>query len=359
MWNADQQELVTLSANKINVEPAKLFAFMEVEAGNQAFANVNGKLLPLIRWEGHYFYRLLSGQKRQQAVKEGFAASKAGAVKNPRSQTQRYALLNEAKSIDEGAAISSCSWGIGQVMGDHWSWLDFTSPQAFEKRACSGFDGQFDIMLRFLEKSGIIPHLRRGDWSAVARIYNGPAYRKNKYDQKMADAYRRLSGGEASPSSSGMLRAGSKGARVREVQALLRRAGYAVEIDGDYGPATQRAVKDFQRIVGIEVDGVIGPETMHHLTTFKTEPKEVPGQLPVNKVEEVDKAAKTLGPVAVFIAFRDSLAELATEVLGLGVEWSEPISNGLTAASGLLGVGIALYGVYGWWKSRQTYEGAN
>lgn len=62
------------------------------------------------------------------------------------------------------------------------------------------------------------------------------------------------------------IRHGSRGAAVRDAQAALsaalRRAGLpAIAVDGDFGPATRTAVVWFQRLRGLEADGIIGPRT--------------------------------------------------------------------------------------------------
>lgn len=52
------------------------------------------------------------------------------------------------------------------------------------------------------------------------------------------------------------------GREVAEAQCLLRRAGISPgEIDGVFGPRTQRAVERIQERDGLVVDGVIGPHT--------------------------------------------------------------------------------------------------
>ncbi len=65
----------------------------------------------------------------------------------------------------------------------------------------------------------------------------------------------------------GVVQAGHDGAAVREAQALLRAQGITVSVDGDFGPKTQAAVMAFQRSRGIEVDGLIGAETLRELRT--------------------------------------------------------------------------------------------
>ena len=48
---------------------------------------------------------------------------------------------------------------------------------------------------------------------------------------------------------------------VRAVQEALRRAGYDIEADGVYGPATEAIVRLFQEREGITADGIVGPVT--------------------------------------------------------------------------------------------------
>ena len=49
---------------------------------------------------------------------------------------------------------------------------------------------------------------------------------------------------------------------MAEAQCLLRRAGFPPgDIDGIYGPRTERAVQRLQRKAGLVVDGIVGPHT--------------------------------------------------------------------------------------------------
>ncbi|MFJ5261707.1 peptidoglycan-binding protein [Streptomyces sp. NPDC088387] len=55
---------------------------------------------------------------------------------------------------------------------------------------------------------------------------------------------------------------GHAGPDVAEVQCLLRRAGFATgDVDGIFGPLTQRAVKQVQNEADLVVDGIVGPHT--------------------------------------------------------------------------------------------------
>lgn len=344
-------------AARLKIETAALLAVAEVESAGKVTASVNGRQEPLIRWEGHYFDKRLKGIAREHARAKGLAHPKAGGVKNPKAQPSRWKILREAMAIDSRAALESISIGIGQVMGAHWKTLGYASPEAMFDKAREGAAGQLELMVRYIEKFGLVDELQRLDFTAFARGYNGAGFRANKYHTKMAAAYARISGNPATSAATGMLRMGSKGARVRELQALLTRAGHPVKVDGDFGTATKEAVKAFQRKQKIKVDGVVGPETVRRLEEWKVTPEERPGEQAVTEVDEVKDAAKGLGLLGFVTAIRDQLAETATYLTGIDAETAQTAANGLLAVSGAIGVGLAVWAAWGWWKSRQTDEG--
>lgn len=53
-----------------------------------------------------------------------------------------------------------------------------------------------------------------------------------------------------------ILKRGLKGAPVKRLQAKL-----GIAADGDFGPGTEKAVRDFQASAGLAVDGIAGPDT--------------------------------------------------------------------------------------------------
>jgi hypothetical protein len=54
---------------------------------------------------------------------------------------------------------------------------------------------------------------------------------------------------------------------VSWLQGCLARLGYDIDVDGSFGPATERTVKKFQKDAGIDVDGYCGVQT--HLAILK------------------------------------------------------------------------------------------
>lgn len=62
----------------------------------------------------------------------------------------------------------------------------------------------------------------------------------------------------AAQGGAGMLRRGSKGPEVEKLQKDLGMQ----QVDGQFGPATEKAVKTFQQTMGLQVDGIVGPNTL-------------------------------------------------------------------------------------------------
>ena len=60
---------------------------------------------------------------------------------------------------------------------------------------------------------------------------------------------------------------GSKGDDVKTLQEMLNSNGYQLEVDGNFGPKTQAAVKDYQKKNNLTVDGIVGKNTWGALTS--------------------------------------------------------------------------------------------
>jgi N-acetylmuramidase/Putative peptidoglycan binding domain len=277
MLNPELKSIIISAAQKAGIEPAALLAVIEVESAGKFFALVNGRQEPLIRFEGHYFDRRLPDSAQQQARDAGLASPHVGKIPNPASQAARWALLERASAFSRSAALESTSWGIGQIMGSHWKSLGYETVEAFVETARSGAAGQVELLIRFIEKNGLLPVLNSGDWAAFARRYNGPLYRRNAYDTKLAAACKRhrdgadpLAGKPASP----VIAFGSTGDKVRDLQLTLTALGYPVKPTATFDHATKAALARFQKASGLAADGIAGPRTAAALAArFSALPK--------------------------------------------------------------------------------------
>jgi peptidoglycan hydrolase-like protein with peptidoglycan-binding domain len=83
-----------------------------------------------------------------------------------------------------------------------------------------------------------------------------------------------------------VLRQGSLGGQVAELQDELNRAGSELEADGRFGPATGTAVRAFQESRGLDVDGVVGNATWEALDPADPDPARVDGPAAPGKITD-------------------------------------------------------------------------
>lgn len=256
-------DAIIATAEGLGWRPRAFAAVVEVESGGKAFGTVGGKPMPLILYEPHVFHRCLPQSLRNEGRRRNLACRKWGEIPYPKSQSARYNQLERARSIHPEAAFMACSWGVGQVLGENATWLGYPSAQALAERAMDSIEGQLELMVKFIQKRGLVDELKARDWRGFARLYNGGG-QVDYYSSRMARAYKRLGG--KMPESSALeddviLRIGSTGLSVSELQQNLRRLGFHLFVDGDYGPATKAAVMAFQSQQGLTADGIAGPQT--------------------------------------------------------------------------------------------------
>lgn len=65
---------------------------------------------------------------------------------------------------------------------------------------------------------------------------------------------------------------GSRGDDVEYLQEFLNTKGYGLEVDGDFGPLTEAALKDFQGKYGLDVDGIAGQYTWEIIGDMTKDP---------------------------------------------------------------------------------------
>ena len=237
-----------IDENDFGIEPAALRAIISVESAGDAFWNIG----PVIRFEGHIFYRLLDGNKRIAAVEQGLASPTVGGVKNPSTAQGRYDLLSRARKIDSNAAIQATSWGLGQILGTNYKALGYSTPALFEADTHT-YSGQLHQLMMFIKVNDLIKYLDKKDWASFAKAYNGPAYKKNAYDKKLATAYKKFSlQGPVLAESNDTIEFQKKLSTLLKIQ---------LDFDGVIGAQTVNAVKQFQAAHGLTVDGALGPLT--------------------------------------------------------------------------------------------------
>jgi len=180
-------------AARLDVELAALRAVAEVESAGSGFLPAPDRR-PKILFEGHVFHRLTAG--RFSAAHPAISHPKWDRKKYSGTLAGEWKRLDRAAALDPEAAMQSASWGAFQIMGFNYALCGFDSVSRFVECHASGADGQLEAFAALVSRPGspLIRPLRRKDWASFARLYNGPGYRQNRYDEKMAAAYARHAG---------------------------------------------------------------------------------------------------------------------------------------------------------------------
>ncbi len=185
-------------AEKHDLELAAVKAVNEVESSGKGFF-VDGR--PTILFEGHVFWDQLKKAGIDPASIAN--ASNADVLYSRWTKThylggpREYDRMEKAAGIAANpkvreAALASASWGSYQIMGYHASKLGYASVQEFVDQMYVHERNHLDAFGRYITAFRCITHLRAKNWAAFANCYNGPAYAQNKYDIKMAAAYRKF-----------------------------------------------------------------------------------------------------------------------------------------------------------------------
>lgn len=179
------------AAARLGVPVASVKAVNQVESAGAGFLpDGRAKIL----YERHVMYRQLAAHGMDAAE----LAAKYPAIVNQQrggyiGGSGEYARLAEATKIHAEAAREACSWGQFQIMGYHWSSLGYESIDAFETAMNASEAAQLDAFIRSIEADAALYKALKGrKWAEFSRLYNGPSYKENFYDIKLARAYERF-----------------------------------------------------------------------------------------------------------------------------------------------------------------------
>ncbi|CAM3691224.1 N-acetylmuramidase domain-containing protein [Flavobacterium chungbukense] len=193
-----EKDLIDFS-NQFNLELAVVKAVNEVESNGKGFL-IDGR--PKILFEGHIFWRelekrginprLYMNSNTQDILFENYTK------KYYVGGTAEYTRLEKARNLGQDkkiidAANSSASWGLFQIMGFNALSIGYKNIDEFVEAMNQSEGEHLKAFGLFLEKNNLIGLLRNKNWASFALKYNGPAYKTNKYDEKLMRAYQKYS----------------------------------------------------------------------------------------------------------------------------------------------------------------------
>lgn len=107
-----------------------------------------------------------------------------------------------------------------------------------------------------------------------------------------------------------------RGDDVAELQSLLARIGFdSGRVDGIFGPATKRALEDFQHNCGLYVDGVSGPDTVKALQVVARQSGTGPGITAVRELEALTASARSLAELRIVVGQFGGLSALSRQLV--------------------------------------------
>lgn len=177
------------AASALGVPVAAVKAVTEVESKGSGFLP-DGR--PVILFERHVMRKQLRKNGMEplpffETTHPDLVNSKPGGYKGG---TKEHDRLEEAAKIHRESALESCSWGAFQIMGYHWKAIGYPSLQSFINAMYRNEGEQLDCFVRFVKiNPPQLAALKSQDWAAFAKSYNGPSFRANFYDDKLAAAY--------------------------------------------------------------------------------------------------------------------------------------------------------------------------
>ena len=193
-----RQADIASAAERLGVPVAAIMAVNTVESRGLGHLD-DGR--PVILLERHQLYRLL-----QEAGADADAlAARYPALINPKrggyaGGAAEWSRLVSARQITADYPVladQACSWGAFQIMGYHWQHLGYPSASAFVVAMYGGEAAHLDAFVRFIAAdAALLKALKGRKWADFARIYNGPAYKDNLYDVKLARAFEQYASAE-------------------------------------------------------------------------------------------------------------------------------------------------------------------
>lgn len=233
-------------SQKLGVHAPEIWTVLAVETSGCGYLP---DLRPQILYERHIFHRLTQGKYDDGDISDpkpgGYGASGA----------HQYERLVLAIARDRTAALESCSWGIGQIMGENYAQAGFADVEQMVAAMSASEDQQLTAMGNFLVRSRLNVPLQAHDWASFARGYNGVNFAVNRYDIRLNGEFQKYNAG-ALPDLN-----------ARAAQLYLTYLGFDVgRIDGVAGRRTLSALTDFQTQRGLAQTSTITAEAVAQLS---------------------------------------------------------------------------------------------
>jgi len=172
-----KRQTIINAAEQLNCEPEVVAAVINVESSGMS---VDKEGFPILLFEPRYFNKFTESR---------YVAEISAVCQATKSAKVRY---NKAFALDPEAAMKSASWGLFQIMGANFRKCGCKSIQEFMEQIKAGEEAQVRLFISFIINSGLSDELQEKRFADFARVYNGPRYFDNRYDEKLKTFYEKF-----------------------------------------------------------------------------------------------------------------------------------------------------------------------
>lgn len=175
-------------AEELQVEVAAIKAVVVIEAG-KAMEGFWGPGVPVVNCDRSMWGA--AGRKVKNRAKAPADTQIPKGLKHAYARKAWQKLINARKICIEQADLCTF-WGMFQIGGFNYRLCGCETIQEFVRLMSDSELEQLELFAAMLINTGQVRHLRTKNWSAFARAYNGPGYKRKGYHTRMAAAYKRF-----------------------------------------------------------------------------------------------------------------------------------------------------------------------
>lgn len=169
-------------AKELGVEVAAIKAVVKIEAGPK-LEGFWAPGVPVVNYAKSLFNKY-NGKTKGRKIKDAKVPSGLSGY-----ALKEWTSLTNARKINADAADMGTYWGMFQIGGFNYKLCGCESVEEMVAKVCESEFSQLEMFAVFIRNSGMLESLKKKDWQAFARKYNGPSYAKRGYHTRMAKEY--------------------------------------------------------------------------------------------------------------------------------------------------------------------------
>lgn len=184
-------ELFAEEAEKLGVEVAAIKAVALIEAGSQ-MKGFWAPGVPIVNFDKVMYNKLHNKVDSQKGAKDEMVPEGLSGF-----PLKRWTRLVEARRINYQGANIATFWGMFQIGGFNYKRCGCETLDEFVELMSRSEADQLDLFVSFIKNCGMAEDLKKKNWAAFARKYNGASYAKRGYHTKMEAAYKKFKAEES------------------------------------------------------------------------------------------------------------------------------------------------------------------